>query len=423
MDWSPLANNDPLPGNPEGIHYLVNVLRAQAEECKSVEDKLSNFAVLDWTGHAADAFQKRKEEFKPKLSAIYNRLDSTSWVLGNFAQQADAIQQQARSILAQARSVQASIWQVQPNAQAQTNYEAQQRALVAAGKPYVPWTGPNYRAQLAQYKSQYRTLVSRFNQEVNTYNDLASRTTNQLHNVAHDNLKNNVFSVLGHYAKDALNVVVAVEAAELHLANDVVNAIEKAAKWAWEHRTMLLHLAELVVGVVALFATGGLAAGLFIAAVALGAVGAANDVADHYLVANKSSGFDFFVSLLGDVAGIGGGFLINGAKAWMMGGKAAISGSNFVKNVILTEQTVKTSGQGAALLSRVATITSLPVEEKIFNAVGWVANAQDITGDLAGFTRFRGLDVTFDKVLLGSIALAGGGPIVGGIAGAKIVSM
>ena len=85
MDWAPLCEGDPIPGDPAGIVVLAARLRAKAVELRDIVSALSGISADGiWTGEAADQFAKRRESVGPDLELVAARYDAAAKALEGF---------------------------------------------------------------------------------------------------------------------------------------------------------------------------------------------------------------------------------------------------------------------------------------------------------------------------------------------------
>jgi len=203
LNWEPLSSGDPLPGDPVAIQQLSSLLGSYATECSSSATKLQNLGNIDWQSDAATAFRLRKEAFVPKLLLISKRLSSSSTILRQFASQVSAYQSSGQDLRANAQLLLNEIQAIEPLVAEQQEYNERQNLEALVGKPPIPWSGPDYAAREAELKDSYNRVQASFNDVVVDYETDAQTCTNQLQQVSHDALTNNLFSVFSHDLGDA----------------------------------------------------------------------------------------------------------------------------------------------------------------------------------------------------------------------------
>jgi len=109
VDWHPLADSDPLPGDPDQVEALAaefdrlgDDIGANNPTLRRVQDQ------QDWTGEAATAFTGRVGDLPDKLDQVQKRFSSFAGALKAYAPVLRASQATARRALQQAREAQAA---------------------------------------------------------------------------------------------------------------------------------------------------------------------------------------------------------------------------------------------------------------------------------------------------------------------------
>ncbi len=191
-DWSPLAEDDPLPGDPLGVAQLICHLR---EEALAIADTTVQLTGLDsglWKGDAATAFRQRQESLQPDLDLVGRRIYGTIQSLDAFGRAVQDAQSQGRRALADALDAEDKI------KRAQLGLETMSRQEIAPGEPATsgplarpapgPVWGPNWQGQLDEAEAQIASARRLFADACEVYRTAEHRCEKQLEEVAHDDL-------------------------------------------------------------------------------------------------------------------------------------------------------------------------------------------------------------------------------------------
>ena len=85
-DWSPLAQTDPVPGDPQEVAALGRRFEATAAEIAAAVRRLRAMCSDEfWDSAAGAAFRQRGAETAGKLNAAYARYGSAATALGTDA--------------------------------------------------------------------------------------------------------------------------------------------------------------------------------------------------------------------------------------------------------------------------------------------------------------------------------------------------
>src|SRR5256885_10210545 len=103
-DWSPLAEGDPLPGDPFGLADLIGLLRDEALGIDETADQLRAIdAGATWSGEAASAFTQQRQLLAPDLDLVASRIEAAIRALDAFGRSLDTAQAEGRRAVFQAR--------------------------------------------------------------------------------------------------------------------------------------------------------------------------------------------------------------------------------------------------------------------------------------------------------------------------------
>ena len=113
LDWRPLAETDPVPGDPERVRELAaRYARAasfageQASAVRRVEQAAHGDGAARWDGVAAEAFRARVGELPRDLDQVAARHQRVAMALLDFAPALESAQRGARLALTRARDAQ-----------------------------------------------------------------------------------------------------------------------------------------------------------------------------------------------------------------------------------------------------------------------------------------------------------------------------
>ncbi len=175
LDWRPLAEADPVPGDPQavrdvaaGYHRAAALVGEQADAVRRVD------AAADWDGAAAQAFRARVGDLPLDLDRVAARLQRVARALQDFAPALESAQRRARSALARAQ-------------------EAQVRAGADATSPFASWPvllpgtlRPAEQEMRAAVAAAARLLAA----AVEERDVAAARCARALHRAGDDQLRN-----------------------------------------------------------------------------------------------------------------------------------------------------------------------------------------------------------------------------------------
>jgi len=220
-DWSPLADDDPVPGDPDALADLSGNLSATAERIRSQVERLRSIDTEFWEGEAAEAFRERESDLPDRLSLLVTRYHRASAALGAYAPRLGDARAKARAALAQARTAEANIEAARQGIDAMEAETAAAREAAGdynaanpdlAPRAAVPYDGPPYRSHLDEAESDMAAARALLD-DARELRDGAARTAGQALDAAvNDDLENEggFFAALGRVADDVLDAFEAV---------------------------------------------------------------------------------------------------------------------------------------------------------------------------------------------------------------------
>ena len=171
-DWSPLADSDPVPGDPAALSELVRRLGGVADTIGAQLTRLRAIQAEEfWEGEAAAVFAEHQGKLPQRLDLLVQRYRTVSAALAAYFPELQRAQTMAVQARNQARQAEADIVAAERGIDAM---EAFARGAQRAADTYNsanpgapprmpdPWTGPDHRAQLTGAQadmSAARTLL------------------------------------------------------------------------------------------------------------------------------------------------------------------------------------------------------------------------------------------------------------------------
>jgi len=109
-DWTPLAEGDPLPGDPGGLGGLAALLGTDAGELSGVLGDLKKVDAEEvWTGENADRFTAARSKVVPKLKGLADEISKASEALRKCCPGMGNSQNLARTAVTRAREATESL--------------------------------------------------------------------------------------------------------------------------------------------------------------------------------------------------------------------------------------------------------------------------------------------------------------------------
>lgn len=199
-DWTPLAEDDPLPGDPDGLAGLVVLLRSEAN---GIRDALTRLGAVNteefWEGEAATIFADSRGRVGQDLEMVVGRIQATADALNAFVPAMGDCQSRARVAVNRAREADASLAKGRLGADEATRQAvADQAAADAWAKenpgatlpPPPAYWGPNWDALIEEAEQARREAARAFASAVQDYEAAADRCAHALHPAIADHLRN-----------------------------------------------------------------------------------------------------------------------------------------------------------------------------------------------------------------------------------------
>jgi len=179
VDCTPLADVDPIPGDPDGAAQLSRRFRALAE---GVRSQIARLGAVDgssvWEGSAARTFRARHRELVPLLEQLATRYAGASDALDAYVPIFGDTQGRARAAVHRARDANVEYWKADKGfkeMEAQTaaaKHTADDWNAAHPGEaPTVPpaWAGPDWKAVSQQHWDEFFAAKNEFGRAVEEY--------------------------------------------------------------------------------------------------------------------------------------------------------------------------------------------------------------------------------------------------------------
>ena len=265
-DWAPLADRDPIPGDPNGVAGLAHRISADAE---SIRAQLARLEAVNsdefWSGTAAEGFRKRQKELPELLNHVVTRFERVSAALSSYCPGLGEAQSMARTALARAKEAQYDIDTARAGID-RLNQEAEDARRAAdewnrihpgePPPPSPPWISPNYAGNLEQAEAELEAARRMLEDAKQIRDDAAHRCAETIDDASHDDLRNDtglfhrIHKAVSHFVEKAAPVVgviagvlgvaaiffpvlapLAIIAGGLALALDTYEAVESGEGW------------------------------------------------------------------------------------------------------------------------------------------------------------------------------------------------
>jgi hypothetical protein len=215
-DWSPLADEDPIPGRPDALHELVGRLDLTRDVIATQVDRIRGFTADDfWQGDAAEAFRDRQGELPDQLEMLVTRYERTSGAISGYAPDLAEAQRIARRALDQARQAEADQRRAEQGIDDMEDHARRAAAAADAhneahpdAPPQSPaaWGGPDWPGRLAGANEDMQAARDLLEQAKQLRDDAAQRAGDEIDDAVHDGLENDD-SLWGHFKRGVTWVV------------------------------------------------------------------------------------------------------------------------------------------------------------------------------------------------------------------------
>ena len=197
-DWTPLTEDDPIPGDPVALTALVAGLRNDVQDLWTAVAQLQSINASGiWSGDAAEAFTRRREAVVPDLDRAAQRLDRAAFALETFGQAVNESQFRAHTAREQARTAQQGVTHARSQLEEVARQDAAARRAAdtwAAQHPDLPAPlppasfSPNWNGAVASGQQAMAASRLLFDQACEVYAEAENRCDKILGDAIHDEL-------------------------------------------------------------------------------------------------------------------------------------------------------------------------------------------------------------------------------------------
>jgi hypothetical protein len=222
VDWAPLRDSDPIPGDPASLHELANHLLGVAEAIRTENTRMASLDAGEiWESDAAVTFTELQEKLPPDLELAATRYETVANALYAWETALSGAQARADAARIAAQEAQAEIdaaddgieqmdeWQVTAQGVAeQANAVAEPGAVPVEPEP---WSGADHHALRAAAVERREAARAELEGAENDRDEAATVAEGAIDGASHDDLENPGFweSVLL-AAADVLSIAAAV---------------------------------------------------------------------------------------------------------------------------------------------------------------------------------------------------------------------
>jgi hypothetical protein len=221
-DWAPLADSDPIPGDPSTIRELANHLLGIAEAIRNETTRMSEIDSGEiWDSDAAVTFAEMQEALPPDLELAATRYESVANALFTYEGSLSSAQSEADAALVRAQEAQADldtatngIGQMEEWADESQRLADEANQAAEPGTPPVeaePWTGTDYYALQADAEERISQARTDLEGAVEARDEAASTAEEAIEGASNDDLENpGAFESFLLAAADVLSIAGAV---------------------------------------------------------------------------------------------------------------------------------------------------------------------------------------------------------------------
>lgn len=195
MDWHPLCNEDPFPGDPGALSAAATAMNTMATHLHEQATLLQGYVnnIGQWQGEAKDAFATKVGDLPPKIFKAHDRYDAGGKALAPYAKLLETSQGTARQLLTSAISAQHDIDRLKGALHEQQRWEKEEatRATLAQTDPShgsptaAQWHGPNNASQLHEAVANLARLRAKLVLLQTEFSTTAQSVATQISAAAH----------------------------------------------------------------------------------------------------------------------------------------------------------------------------------------------------------------------------------------------
>jgi uncharacterized protein YukE len=211
--WSPLAEADPVPGDPILIEELSRRLSGTGLDLREQAARLEGLNSADiWRGDAAEAFERIRAALPPSLRTVAERYERAARAVGDYAVELRYAQADARQALQRARDAEAAMDEGAMGMRAvqrQVELNAREADRWNTANPDLPSRqpaqvfSPDYSGMYAAGEDQLAAARRLLGDACDVRNTAAQRAAARVDDAARDELENTVLSWAGRGVRHA----------------------------------------------------------------------------------------------------------------------------------------------------------------------------------------------------------------------------
>lgn len=217
-DWTPLADGDPLPGDPADIDAAARRFRELSEQLAHQAGRVSAIDPADaWVGLAARRFADARDRLPDQLRAVARRCGLAAHALTRWSREVDGCQQDALGVRARAREAEQDLLDA--------------RAGVTAMATHESWVGPNWPVLLQDAEERLAAAHRHFDGIVDRYRHGADRARTVLAEA--DRVLDDPAWATGPAASFLARAITGPDAYEFVVTDDGL-VLNTAEAWRWQ---------------------------------------------------------------------------------------------------------------------------------------------------------------------------------------------
>ncbi len=198
-DWSPLADSDPVPGDPISIRELADHLVGVAEAIRSQNERMGQIdAGAVWESEAAEKFIELQGKLPPDLELAASRYEKVSNALSGYESELSGAQSDADDALTRAKAAQDDLEYAERGIEQMEEWRDEAERLADehnAANPDSPaqpepWTGTDYVSLKSDAEDRLSRARDDLDDAVSRRNSAADEAESTIDDAAHDDLKN-----------------------------------------------------------------------------------------------------------------------------------------------------------------------------------------------------------------------------------------
>lgn len=199
-DWAPLADGDPVPGDPLTIDSLVTHLEGIAS---TIREQMSRFTAIDageiWDSDSADKFIEMQAKLPPDLDLVATRYEGVASALSTWSSALTDAQGEADQALIDAKAAQEDIDAAERGIDDMEQFAqdaSEQANTTNAANPEAPpvepeqWSGPDHYALKGEAEGRLQDARDKLAAAVEARDEAQGIAAGDIGDALDDDLKN-----------------------------------------------------------------------------------------------------------------------------------------------------------------------------------------------------------------------------------------